>query len=202
MKIYETRTAPNPRRVRIFLAEKGIDVEYVQLDLQKGENISAEMLKKNPSGKVPVLELDDGTCIAETMAICRYFEALQPEPALMGKTPLEQAQIESWQRLVEFNFLVPVGMCFQHSTGYFRDRMTPVPEFGKVSGEMALGFLDKLEQRLGESTYVAGEQFSVADITLLCAIDFGRVVKLRLQDQHVHLKRWYEMVAARPSAQA
>ena len=120
----------------------------------------------------------------------------------MGKTPLEQAQIESWQRLVEFNFLVPVGMCFQHSTGYFRDRMTPVPEFGKVSGEMALGFLDKLEQRLGESTYVAGEQFSVADITLLCAIDFGRVVKLRLQDQHVHLKRWYEMVAARPSAQA
>ena len=202
MKIYETRTAPNPRRVRVFLAEKGIDVEYVQLDLQKGENISAEMLKKNPSGKVPVLELDDGTCIAETMAICRYFEALHPEPALMGKTPLEQAQIESWQRLVEFNFLVPVGMCFQHSTGYFRDRMTPVPEFGKVSGEMALTFLDKLEQRLGESTYVAGEQFSVADITLLCAIDFGRVVKLRLQDQHVHLKRWYEMVAARPSAQA
>ena len=202
MKIYETRTAPNPRRVRIFLAEKGIDVEYVELDLQKGENISAEMLKKNPSGKVPVLELDDGTCIAETMAICRYFEALQPEPALMGKTPLEQAQIESWQRLVEFNFLVPVGMCFQHSTGYFRDRMTPVPEFGKVSGEIALSFLDKLEQRLGESTYVAGEQFSVADITLLCAIDFGRVVKLRLQDQHVHLKRWYEMVAARPSAQA
>lgn len=202
MKIYETRTAPNPRRVRIFLAEKGIDVEYVQLDLQKGENISAEMLKKNPSGKVPVLELDDGTCIAETMAICRYFEALQSEPALMGKTPLEQAQIESWQRLVEFNFLVPVGMCFQHSTGYFRDRMTPVPEFGKVSGEMALTFLDKLEQRLGESTYVAGEQFSVADITLLCAIDFGRVVKLRLQGQHVHLKRWYEMVAARPSAQA
>lgn len=202
MKIYETRTAPNPRRVRVFLAEKGIDVEYVQLDLQKGENISAEMLKKNPSGKVPVLELDDGTCIAETMAICRYFEALHPEPALMGKTPLEQAQIESWQRLVEFNFLVPVGMCFQHSTGYFRDRMTPVPEFGKVSGEMALGFLDKLEQRLGESTYVAGDQFSVADITLLCAIDFGRVVKLRLQDQHVHLKRWYEMVAARPSAQA
>jgi glutathione S-transferase len=202
MKIYETRTAPNPRRVRIFLAEKGIDVEYVQLDLQKGENISAEMLKKNPSGKVPVLELDDGTCIAETMAICRYFEALQPEPALMGKTPLEQAQIESWQRLVEFNFLVPVGMCFQHSTGYFRDRMTPVPEFGKVSGEIALSFLDKLEQRLGESTYVAGEQFSVADITLLCAIDFGRVVKLRLQDQHVHLKRWYEMVSARPSARA
>lgn len=202
MKIYETRTAPNPRRVRIFLAEKGIDVEYVELDIQKGENISAEMLKKNPSGKVPVLELDDGTCIAETMAICRYFEALQPEPALMGKTPLEQAQIESWQRLVEFNFLVPVGMCFQHSTGYFRDRMTPVPEFGKVSGEMAATFLDKLEQRLGESTYVAGEQFSVADITLLCAIDFGRVVKLRMQDHHVHLKRWYEMVAARPSAKA
>lgn len=202
MKIYETRTAPNPRRVRIFLAEKGIDVEYVQLDLQKGENISAEMLKKNPSGKVPVLELDDGTCIAETMAICRYFEALQPEPALMGKTPLEQAQIESWQRLVEFNFLVPVGMSFQHSTGYFRDRMTPVPEFGKVSGEMALSFLDKLEQRLDESTYVAGEQFSVADITLLCAIDFGRVIKLRLQDHHVHLKRWYDMVAARPSAKA
>ena len=202
MKLYTTPGAPSPARVHFFAAEKGLELEAVPVNLMKGEHKTPEFRAISPNGRVPALQLKDGSVLCETMAICRYFEALQPEPALMGKTPLEQAQIESWQRLVEFNFLVPVGMCFQHSTGYFRDRMTPVPEFGKVSGEIAATFLDKLEQRLGGSTYVAGEQFSVADITLLCAIDFGRVVKLRLQDQHVHLKRWYEMVSARPSAKA
>ncbi|MBU2879511.1 MULTISPECIES: glutathione S-transferase family protein [Aliiglaciecola] len=202
MKIYDTHTAPTPRRVRIFLAEKGIDMEYVQVDLAKGENISPEMRLKNPIGKVPILELDDGTCIGESVAICRYFEALQPEPALMGTTPLQQAQIEMWQRQVEFALFMQVGMCFQHTTGYFKDRMTPVPEYGEVAGISASKYLNVLEKRLGQSEYVAGDTFSIADITAMCAIDFARVVKIKLKDEQVNLQRWYDSVSARPSASA
>ncbi|WJG11237.1 glutathione S-transferase family protein [Aliiglaciecola sp. LCG003] len=202
MKIYDTHTAPTPRRVRIFLAEKNIPMEYVQLDLQKGENITAEMRLKNPIGKVPVLELDDGTCISESVAICRYFEALQPEPRLMGTTPLEQAQIEMWQRQVEFSLFMQIGMCFQHSTGYFKDRMTPVAEYGAVAGDIANRYLKVLERRLGESEFVAGKTFSIADITTLCAIDFGRVVKVKIKQDQINLARWYQQISQRPSASA
>jgi|TARA_Y100000994_G_scaffold44237_1_gene34715 glutathione S-transferase len=202
MKIYETKTAPNPRRVRMFLAEKGIDVDYVQVDIQKGENLSPQMRAKNPLGKIPILELDDGTCIAETDAICTYFEAIQPEPPLMGTTPIEKATISMWQRQVEFAFMMQVGMCFQHTTGYFKDRMTPVPEFGKEAGINAAKYLNILERRLGEKEFIAGNTFSIADITALCAMDFARVVKIRMTDEHVNLARWYEAVSNRASAKA
>ncbi|MDO6694890.1 glutathione S-transferase family protein [Aliiglaciecola sp. 3_MG-2023] len=202
MKIYDTHTAPTPRRVRIFLAEKGIEMDYVQVDLQKGENMTPEMRQKNPIGKVPVLELDDGTCIGESVAICRYFEALQPAPALMGTTPLEQAQIEMWQRQVEFALFMQVGMCFQHSTGYFKDRMTPVPEYGKVAGISASKYLNVLEKRLQSNEFIAGDNFSIADITAMCAIDFARVVQIKVNDEQVNLQRWYKAVSARPSASA
>ena len=202
MKIYETKTAPNPRRVRMFLAEKGIDVDYVQVDIQKGENLSPQMRAKNPLGKIPILELDDGTCIAETDAICTYFEAIQPEPPLMGTTPIEKATISMWQRQVEFAFMMQVGMCFQHTTGYFKDRMTPVPEFGKEAGINAAKYLNILERRLGEKEFIAGNTFSIADITALCAMDFARVVKIRMTDEHVSLARWYEAVSNRASAKA
>ena len=202
MKIYETKTAPNPRRVRMFLAEKGIGVDYVQVDIQKGENLSPQMRAKNPLGKIPILELDDGTCIAETDAICTYFEAIQPEPPLMGTTPIEKATISMWQRQVEFAFMMQVGMCFQHTTGYFKDRMTPVPEFGKEAGINAAIYLNILERRLGEKEFIAGNTFSIADITALCAMDFARVVKIRMTDEHVNLARWYEAVSNRASAKA
>lgn len=202
MKIYETKTAPNPRRVRMFLAEKGIDVDYVQVDIQKGENLSPQMRAKNPLGKIPILELDDGTCIAETDAICTYFEAIQPEPPLMGTTPLEKATISMWQRQVEFAFMMQVGMCFQHTTGYFKDRMTPVPEFGKEAGINAAKYLNILDRRLGEKEFIAGNAFSIADITALCAMDFARVVKIRMTEEHVNLARWYEAVSNRASAKA
>ncbi len=202
MKIYETKTAPNPRRVRMFLAEKGIDVDYVQVDIQKGENLSPQMWAKNPLGKIPILELDDGTCIAETDAICTYFEAIQPEPPLMGTTPIEKATISMWQRQVEFAFMMQVGMCFQHTTGYFKDRMTPVPEFGKEAGINAAKYLNILERRLGEKEFIAGNAFSIADITALCAMDFARVVKIRMTEEHVNLARWYEAVSNRASAKA
>ena len=202
MKIYETKTAPNPRRVRMFLAEKGIDMEYVQVDLQKGENLSAEMRARNPLGKVPILELDDGSCIAETDAICTYFEALQPKPSLMGTSPLEKATIAMWQRQVELALMLQVGMCFQHTTGYFKDRMVPVPEYGKEAGINASKYLNILERRLELNDYIAGPRFSIADITALCAIDFARVVDIRLKDEQKNLNAWYEKVSQRESAKA
>lgn len=202
MKIYETKTAPNPRRVRMFLAEKGIDMEYVQLDIAGGENLSPEMRAKNATTKVPFLELDDGTCIGETMAICRYFEETNPETPLLGSTPLEKAAIEMWQRRVEFGFMLQIGFCFQHTTGYFKDRMTPVAEWGVEAGKNAADFLALAEEQLGKHAYIAGDNFSAADITLLCALDFARVVKIKPTDEHTNIKRWYELVSSRPSAQA
>jgi glutathione S-transferase len=202
MKIYETKTAPNPRRVRMFLAEKGVDVDYVQVDIQKGENLTAEMRAKNPLGKIPILELEDGTCIAETDAICTYFEALHPEPSLMGTTPIERATISMWQRQVEFAFMMQIGMCFQHTTGYFKDRMVPVPEYGKEAGINAAKYLNILERRLEVKPFIAGDNFSIADITALCAIDFARVVNIRVDDKHENLKRWYDSVSNRASAKA
>ncbi len=202
MKIYETSSAPNARRVRIFLAEKNIPMEYIQVDIVKGENLSADFLRKNPIGKIPVLELDDGTHIGESVAICRYFEELYAEIPLMGTTAQEKAVIEMWQRRVELHFLFSVGMCFQHVTGYFKDRMNPIKEWGEEAGKQALGFMKLLDTRLADSPYVAGETFSIADITALCAMDFARVVKLSPKEDQTNLLRWHKQVSDRPSAGA
>lgn len=160
------------------------------------------MRAKNPLGKIPILELDDGTCIAETDAICTYFEALQPEPPLMGKTPVEKGIISMWQRQVELAFMMQVGMCFQHTTGYFKDRMVPVPEYGEQAGINAAKYLSILERRLANNEYIAGDHFSIADITAVCAIDFARVVKIRIREDHTHLQRWYDAITHRASAKA
>lgn len=202
MKIIEAKTAPNARRVRIFLAEKGVldQVAFEQVDIQAGANLSAEYRAKNMTTKVPTLVLEDGTCIGESVAICRYFEALHPEPSLMGQGALLQASIEMWQRRAEFHLMLPVGMCFQHTTGYFKDRMLPVPAYGEECGRQAQLFMAQLDEHLRDHRYLAGEHFSIADITALCAIDFARVVKIRIQDEWVHLQRWYKTVSARPSA--
>lgn len=202
MKIYDTKTAPTPRRVRIFLAEKNIPMEYVQVDLQKGENLSKEMRVKNPVGKIPILELDDGTCISESDAICQYFEALQPEPYLFGETPLQKAQIAMWSRQVEFYLFMQIGMCFQHTTGYFKDRMNPIKEYGVEAGINASKFLNVLNRQLEKSQFVAGDAFSIADITTMCSIDFGRVVDVRMKEEHTALQEWYKRVSGRPSAKA
>ncbi len=202
MHIYDTKTAPTPRRVRIFLAEKNIDIQYIQVDIVTGENLSSEMRVKNPIGKVPILELDDGTCIAESDAICTYFEAIQPNPSLLGESPLEKGLIAQWARQVEFGLFMQVGMCFQHSTGYFKDRMTPVPEFGKQAGINANKFLHLLDKRLADNAFITGDKFSIADITAFCAIDFARVVDIRISDTQQNLHRWYSEIKARPSSKA
>lgn len=203
MKLYEAHTAPNPRRVRIFLAEKGItDVEMVQVDLAAGENLTEDMRAKNPTTKIPFLELDDGTCIGETLAICRYFEEIQPEPPLMGRNPQEKAQVEMWQRRVDFYFMMQVGMCFQHTTGYFKDRMTPVAEWGVEAGKNAAAYMKELNEHLARSKFMVGDYFSVADINLICALDFAKVIKLKPSEDYTHLLRWYKEVSSRPSAKA
>ncbi len=203
MKIYETKTAPNPRRVRIFLAEKNIkDIEFIQVDIEKGENLTPEFKLKNPMGKIPVLELDDGTCINETVAICRYFEEVYPETPLMGSTAIEKAKIEMWQRWVEFYFLMPTGMCFQHTSGYFKDRMNPIKEWGEDCGDNVKKFMHFLNKHLENNEFLIGDNFSIADITALCTIDFNRVNKIKIEEDQVHLQRWYKAIASRASAKA
>ena len=202
MKLLETKQAPNARRVRMFLAEKGIEIETVQLDLKNGENLTTEFREKNLFAKVPVLELDNGSYLSESIAICRYFEELQPEPALMGTSPLQKAQIEMWQRRAEFGFLMPVGMAFQHCSGFFKDRMIPNEAWGKDCIKSAYGYLKMLDKHLTENKYLAGEQFSIADITMLTTLDFAKVIDIRLNEKHLNVKRWHELVSSRKSAKA
>ena len=206
MKLYDMTLAPNPRRVRIFLAEKGIDVPLVQVNLAEGEHKRAEFLEKNPSGKIPVLELDDGTCIAESVAICRYFEALHPEPRLFGTTPTEIGRIDMVNRQLDLELLQSVGRAWVN--GPIVAKMAPgnleqIPA-AKVQGEEgARAFYRRLDGELANRQFMAGEAFSVADITALCVIDFAtRMVELKPDAEFGHLWRWHEEVSARPSASA
>lgn len=203
MKLFEMKRAPNPRRVRMFLHEKGLldQVACVEVDLQKGENLTDAFKAMNPMRKVPVLQLDDGQCIAETMAICRYFESLHPETPLLGRTPLEIAQIEQWLRWIDFYFFMPTGMCFQHSSGYFKDRMTPIPEWGAECRVMVEKFFHFLNKHLEGRNYILGDQFTAADINALCTIDFNKVINLKIAPEQTHLQAWYDRVASRPSSQ-
>lgn len=203
MKIFESKQTPNGRRVRMFLAEKGIaDMEYIQVNIKDGENLSADFITKNPSGRIPVLELDDGSYISETVAICRYFEELNPGTPLFGGDPKSKAVIEMWQRRVELNYYTNVAYCFRNVTGFFKDRETPVKEWGEICGVEAMKFYDVLEQQLADNEFIAGDQFSIADITGICAMDFAKVMKLNPEERHVNVQRWRKQISARPSAQA
>jgi glutathione S-transferase len=202
MKIYSSQTAPNPRRVRIFLAEKGIQVPYEEVDIVNAVNRSPEFRKKNPMGTVPVLELDDGTCIAESVAICRYFEELQPDPPLMGMDARDRAVVEMWQRRMEFELLWNIANAFRHRHEFFKGRIPQVPEYAEVGRQTAEERLKWLNEVLADRPFIAGERYTIADITALCAIDFGRVSKIRIQPEQPHLARWHEAVSARPSAKA
>ena len=205
MKLYETRIAPNPRRVRMFLAEKGLldEVECIEVDLQKGENLTPEFQARNPMKKVPVLELAEGDCIAETMAICRYFEAAHPDTTpLLGSTPREIAHIEQWTRWVDYYFMMPTGMCFQHCSGYFEDRMTPIPEWGEECRKGVLGFLRFLDKHLEGRKWLAGDSITAADINAFVALEFNKVNSIRPEPEQKNLIAWHERMAARASAQA
>ena len=204
MKLYQTHVAPNPRRVRIFLAEKGLlnQVELVEIDLQGGQNLDAAFTARNPMRKVPALELADGRCLSESMAICRYFEEQFPEtPALLGHDAWEKGHIDQWLRWLDFHFMLPTGGCFQHGSGYFADRMTPIPAWADSCRQQVLQFLDFLEQHLAQQPYLCGNEFTAADISAFVTLDFNRVNQIRPEaQQHPNLIRWQQAVQSRPSA--
>jgi glutathione S-transferase len=202
MKLYDARMAPNPRRVRIFLAEKGIEVPTVQVDIASGENRKPPYLDKNPLGGTPMLELDDGTCIAESVAICRYFERLHPDPPLMGGDARDEALVEMWQRRMELELFRYVTGCFQNTHEFFKGRIEQVPAYGEVCRKAARHRLAWLDRELAGRPFVAGARYTIADITALAALDFGRVCDIRIAPEQKHLARWHESVSARPSAKA
>jgi glutathione S-transferase len=211
MKLYDCTLAPNPRRARIFIAEKGIDIPKIEVDIMSGENMRDEFRSVNPRGLLPVLELDDGTCLDETMAICRYLEELYPEPPLFGTTALERAQVECLQRKMEFDGMIAASEVFRNNieNESFSYRSTPgMDEISAVDGLVERGhvtlkhFYRWLEHYLKNSKFIAGERFSVADITALCAVDFAKWIEVEVPGENSHTLRWYDEVSSRPSAQA
>lgn len=203
MKLYDSKTAPNPRRVRIFLAEKGIAVPTEQVDIAGKQNRGPEYSAKNPLHGVPILELDDGTVIAETVAICRYFEETHPNPPLFGTDAKDKAIVEMWQRRMELYAMNCITGAFRHGNAFFADRITQVPAYAEQCLKEAPGVFDFLDDVLAKTKYIAGDRYSIADITALCTVDFARVLRLRVDpDRHKNLARWHADVSARPSAQA
>lgn len=202
MKIYNSPAAPNPRRVRVFLAEKGISVPYEDVDIANAVNRQPEFRKKNPLAGVPVLELDDGTCIAESVAICRYFEGIQPDPALMGVDAKDRAIVEMWNRRMELALLMPIADSFRQRHEFFKGRIRQLPEYAELQKLNAQDALQWLDRELANRRYIAGDRYSIADITAMIAIDFGRVSKISIQPEQKNLARWHGEVSSRPSAKA
>ncbi len=202
MKLYDSAIAPNPRRVRVFLAEKGINVPSVQVDIGKAENREPPFLAKNPLGGVPILELDDGTIIAESVAICRYFEEQQPEPPLMGSDATDRAVVEMWQRRMELEIFNTATGTFRNTHDFFKGRIPQAPDYGAICKDACLNRLEWLDGVLTDREFIAGDRYSIADITALCGIDFGRICDIRIQDTQKNLTRWHQAVSTRPSAKA
>jgi len=207
MKFYDCSTAPSPRRVRIFLAEKGISVPTVQVDLRGGEQFGAAFRAINPDATVPVLELDDGTRIADAIGICVYFEAAHPRPPLMGGDAKDKAIVTEWQRVAERNGFYAVMEAFRNSTPAFKVRALPgphdyaqIPALAERGRARIMHFFALMEEQLAHSEFVAGPRYSIADITTLVTVDFAGWVKLPIPQECSHLRRWHAEVSARPSA--
>jgi glutathione S-transferase len=203
MKLYDNVRAPNPRRVRIFLAEKGIEVPTVQVDLMAREHKSEAFTRLNPLGAIPVLELDDGSAIAESVAICRYFEDLHPEPALFGRGAKGRALVEMWNRRIEFNLMGPIGQVWLHGSPLTAHLFEQVPAAADFNRKVAARILGWLDRELGDRPFLAGDDYSIADISALCTLDFSAaLVDIAIDPSHHNLVRWHESVSARPSAKA
>ncbi len=207
MKFYDCSTAPSPRRVRIFIAEKGIEIPTVNVDLGAEEQLKGAFAEINPWCTVPVLGLDDGTTISEATAVCRYLEEKFPEPRLMGTTPEERARVAMWDHIVEMDGFFAVAEAFRNSHPRYVGRaltgpvnVEQIPALAERGHERVARFFGMLDKRLGESEYIAGDRFSFADITALVAVDFSRILKTGLADSQSNAKRWHEQVSARPGA--
>lgn len=202
MKLYNDPFAPSPRRVRMFLAEKGIAYERIDLSIAEGATQQAEFLAINPLGEVPVLELDQGQRLTESLAICHFLEAEFPQPPLLGVTALERATIDAAVQRIMFRAYVPTTLAFRHTHKFWQGRITQVPEFGAIARQQVLDEWQLIDAELADQRYLAGDEFSFADIVAFTTLDFGKPSGIRVHEEQIHLKRWYAEVAARPSAKA
>ncbi|HVJ53269.1 MAG TPA: glutathione S-transferase family protein [Aliidongia sp.] len=203
MKLYNSM-GPNPKIVRMFLAEKGIELPLVPVDLMRGENRQRPYLDKNPAGQMPALELDDGTILTEVVAICEYLDETGPGPSLIGSTPLERAETRMWTRRIDLNIAEPMLNGFRYAEGLplFKDRLHCIPQASedlKLSARKKLAWLDEL---MDGRPYIAGDRLTLADIFLFAMLEFGATVGQTLAPELAHVPAWYERMKARPSARA
>jgi len=200
MKLYELAPTPSARRVSIFLAEKGIEVPRVNVDIRGGENLSAEFKAKSVNGRIPLLELDDGSYLCESVAICRYLEEIHPSVhSLFGNTSLERAKVEMWQRIIELQGLMVGFQAFRNLSGVYKDRENCVESWGAESRQRVIDFLPTLDQQLSKSPFVAGDEFSIADISAYVFISFIKNLDIEVTDSLPHLKAWFITLAQRPA---
>ena len=209
MKFYDCKTAPSPRRVRIFLAEKGVEVETIQVDLASGDQFSDAFRAVNPDCVVPALELDDGSHISEVLAICQYFEEMYPEPALLGSTAEERARVTMWNAKVEQQGLWAMAEAFRNSAKGLKNHAVPgpnaypqIPELAERGRARVLQFFHRLDGQLAGNRFLAGDSFSMADITAMVFVDFARWIKIELPAEAKNVATWYAEVSRRPSAAA
>lgn len=203
MKLFDGGKAPNPRRVRVFLAEKGIEVPLVPVDMGAMEHKKEPVTARNPLQRLPILELDDGTILTESVAICRYFEELHPEPALFGRGALGKALVEMWQRRMELNLMAAVAQAFRHIHPAMKEWEIPqIPEWGEANKPKAIEFLRILDRELAGREFIAGDEYSIADITGMIAVDFMKPARIAVPEDLTNVIRWYRAMVARPSATA
>lgn len=203
MKLYDGGRAPNPRRVRIFFAEKGVPLpELIPVDIAKKEHRTEAFRRINPAQRLPVLQLDDGTALAETIAICRYIEGLHPHPPLFGREAKQQALIEMWNRRIELGLFSSVSAVFRHSHPSMAELEAQVPEWAEINREQIDDHLLVLELQLAANPFVCGDELTVADITAGIAIDFMKPSRIPLPEDFVHIRRWHGDISARPSWKA
>lgn len=203
MKLFDLPPSPNARRVRIFIAEKGLEIPIVPVNMMTGENQSEDYLAKNSLGKMPLLELDDGTCIAESAAICRYLEEMNPNPPLMGRKPLERALVEMWHRRMELEFLIPMITIFLHTGEMWKDRVTQIPQVAETGILNVKERMEWLDRELDGKEFITGEDYTVADIAAQCAFVMGKAaLGLRIAEDQLNLSNWFTRVSSRPTARA
>jgi glutathione S-transferase len=202
MKLWTAAVAPNPRRVAIFLAEKGIEIPTVEIDLAKGENYAPEFVAKNPLARVPVLEFDDGAFLAESMAICRYLEETHPVPPLFGVDARDRANVEMWNRRMESEIMLQMTGCFRHTHPYWKGRIEQVEVYGELCRRTVEDRMRWLDGEMVDREFIAGEDFTVADITAVCGFGIGRVAKIRIPEELGYLTRWHQQISERRSVTA
>lgn len=202
MKLYNLPPAPNPRRVRIFLAEKGVEVPTVDLDITNDAHRTPEFLAINPLGALPVLELDDGTVITESIAICRYFEELHPQPPMFGRSLLERAQVEMWTRRIELGLMRAISDHFVHGNDFWKGRREQISEYAELARTRALASMQWLDGELAQRAFIAGDDYTVADITAQCTLLLAKNTGIPIPPERVSLTRWWASVTSRPTARA